>query len=325
MTTRTWPSSHSPTNEQSIRDEDNFDVVTLSELQQGELYIVKIKLVTIALFQGWQDETCCFYVLRTDLSDPTRWSEAKYLPNNFDAYPAFDRAGNPSIQLWTQQLKSAIPSNWFSLFEEAKMIQSQWYGYEPNAVDAPYEPPLADREALVSPSQLSYSGAERMEDQTKTEPFKTEVDPQITSQKPNQLQPSETQAKDSGDDQEIIPRSSSLPGDRIAQRKSWSSFFLKKKKSKKSLREKRESVPVDTYPTLAERTETQERLTAPPPEEHAKINKKKPLDSEKPLLNLHTQTNLETDTFMDFRLALAFLDNTPLDPIADFGQQKLVT
>jgi hypothetical protein len=51
-----WPTSHAPTNG-SIKSahsnsEDCLGLVTLSELKQGELYIIKIKLVTIALFQG---------------------------------------------------------------------------------------------------------------------------------------------------------------------------------------------------------------------------------------------------------------------------------
>lgn len=66
-----WPNSHAPkaasaksTNTTSIYEE-SLDQVTLNELQQGELYILKIKLIVVALFQGWNDDMCCFSVLRT--------------------------------------------------------------------------------------------------------------------------------------------------------------------------------------------------------------------------------------------------------------------
>lgn len=55
MASRPWPPSHAPSNDSHIRNEDPFEVVTLNELQQGGLYIVKIKHVTIALFQGKHD------------------------------------------------------------------------------------------------------------------------------------------------------------------------------------------------------------------------------------------------------------------------------
>jgi hypothetical protein len=81
-----WPSSHAPkyasnesTKTASIHEE-TLDHVPTNQLQQGELYIIKIKLIAIALFQGklynisydsfthrclgWDDDMCCFSVLR---------------------------------------------------------------------------------------------------------------------------------------------------------------------------------------------------------------------------------------------------------------------
>ncbi|KAL7330644.1 hypothetical protein PS15p_205555 [Mucor circinelloides] len=137
-----WPNAHVPrtpaesTTTPSVHEE-SLDHVTLNELRQGELYILKIKLIVVALFQGWDDDMCCFSVLRTDLMEELRWSEARYLPNNFDAYLAFDYAGNPPIHLWTKQLREMIPVNWFNMFEEARHMQRQWHisywNPEPNA------------------------------------------------------------------------------------------------------------------------------------------------------------------------------------------------
>lgn len=60
------------------------------------------------------------------------------MPNNFDAYLAFDYSGNPPIHLWTKQLRAVIPANWFNIFEEARHMQRQWnmsyWDPEPNAV-----------------------------------------------------------------------------------------------------------------------------------------------------------------------------------------------
>ncbi|KAI7888363.1 uncharacterized protein EV154DRAFT_518040 [Mucor mucedo] len=126
-----WPNSHAPkatpesTKTSSIHEE-SLELVSFNDLQQGELYIIKIKLIAIALFQGWDDEMCCFSILRTDLLEDLRWSEARYLPENFDAYLAFDYAGNPPIHLWTKHLRAVIPINWFNIFEEARHMQRQW-------------------------------------------------------------------------------------------------------------------------------------------------------------------------------------------------------
>ncbi|ORY98179.1 hypothetical protein BCR43DRAFT_524226 [Syncephalastrum racemosum] len=115
------------------------------DLKQGCLYIVKIRNVSVALFEGWDDDMCCFAVLRSD-STPMRWSEARYIPGDFDAYDAFDDAGNPPVHLWTRHLRVSVPTNWFSIFEEARRKQRSW-GQEP-AVDDFY---YADQEALKKP------------------------------------------------------------------------------------------------------------------------------------------------------------------------------
>lgn len=52
-----WPNSHAPkvtpesTKSSSIHEE-SLELVSFNDLQQGELYIIKIKLIAIALFQG---------------------------------------------------------------------------------------------------------------------------------------------------------------------------------------------------------------------------------------------------------------------------------
>ncbi|KAI8344443.1 hypothetical protein BC941DRAFT_10053 [Chlamydoabsidia padenii] len=55
-----------------------------------------------------------------------RWSEARYLPGDFDAFDAFDDAGNPPVYFWTRYLRIQVPVNWFSLFEEARRRQRMW-------------------------------------------------------------------------------------------------------------------------------------------------------------------------------------------------------
>ncbi|KAI8644640.1 hypothetical protein BD408DRAFT_413027 [Parasitella parasitica] len=94
-------------------------------LQQGALYIIKIKQVSLALFEGWNDDMCCFSILRSEV-EPLRWSDARQLPGDFDIYNAFDECGNPPIHLWSRYLRVGVPSNWFSIFEEAKRKQRQW-------------------------------------------------------------------------------------------------------------------------------------------------------------------------------------------------------
>lgn len=55
-----------------------------------------------------------------------RWSHARYLPGDFDAFDAFDEAGNPPVHLWTRYLRVDVPINWFVIFEEARRKQREW-------------------------------------------------------------------------------------------------------------------------------------------------------------------------------------------------------
>lgn len=50
----------------------------------------------------------------------------RYLPGDFDAFDAFDDAGNPPVYFWTRYLRIQVPVNWFSLFEEARRRQRMW-------------------------------------------------------------------------------------------------------------------------------------------------------------------------------------------------------
>ncbi|CAO3618327.1 unnamed protein product [Cunninghamella echinulata] len=68
---------------------------------------------------------CCFAVLRSE-NTPMRWSQARYLPGDFDAFDAFDEAGNPPVHLWTRYLRVDVPINWFTIFEEARRKQREW-------------------------------------------------------------------------------------------------------------------------------------------------------------------------------------------------------
>lgn len=77
----------------------------------------------------------------------------RYLPENFDAYLAFDYAGNPPIHLWTKQLRAVIPINWFNIFEEARHMQRQWNVsyWDPtnnNVVEQPHYYSLTDNPTI---------------------------------------------------------------------------------------------------------------------------------------------------------------------------------
>ncbi|KAI8974117.1 hypothetical protein BDB01DRAFT_838896 [Pilobolus umbonatus] len=100
-----------------LSTEAPFTPVNIDRLVQGGIYILKIKQVTIALFEGSE-------------VDPMRWSEARQLPGDFDIFEAFDESGNPPIHLWARCLRVPVPNNWFSMFEEAKRKQRQWAIYQ---------------------------------------------------------------------------------------------------------------------------------------------------------------------------------------------------
>ncbi|CDS07860.1 hypothetical protein LRAMOSA01809 [Lichtheimia ramosa] len=108
-----------------IMVDDPLPNIEHDDLKQGSLYIIKIRNVCVALFEGWDDDMCCFSVLRSEAT-PMRWSEARYIPGDFDAYDAFDDAGNPPVHLWSRQLRVQVPINWFSIFEEARRKQRLW-------------------------------------------------------------------------------------------------------------------------------------------------------------------------------------------------------
>ncbi|SAL96508.1 hypothetical protein [Absidia glauca] len=105
--------------------EGSLEPLEHEDLKQGALYIIKIHHVSVGLFQGWNDDMCCFAVLRSE-NVPMRWSQARYLPGDYDAYDAFDEAGNPPVHLWTRYLRVEVPINWFAIFEEARRKQREW-------------------------------------------------------------------------------------------------------------------------------------------------------------------------------------------------------
>ncbi|ORX50879.1 hypothetical protein DM01DRAFT_1384621 [Hesseltinella vesiculosa] len=107
-------------------DASTFLPIAHDDLVQGSLYILQLKLISIGLFEGWDDDMCCFSLLRTEAAT-MRWSRARYLAYDFDAYDAFDPAGNPPVYFWARYLKTHIPHNWFLLFEEARQRQRLWH------------------------------------------------------------------------------------------------------------------------------------------------------------------------------------------------------
>ncbi|RUS34670.1 hypothetical protein BC938DRAFT_479190 [Jimgerdemannia flammicorona] len=133
------------------------------DLQQGKLYLLKINSVKLALFEGWNDDMCCFNLLRED-AVPMRWSEARYLPGDFSAFDAFDSTGNPSIEMWRKSLRYPVPQNWFGMFEEARRKQRVWAnGGDDDALpvvgsehDVPYTiPPLPPTPPPTTSPQVS--------------------------------------------------------------------------------------------------------------------------------------------------------------------------
>ncbi|KAI9304658.1 hypothetical protein BJ944DRAFT_288467 [Cunninghamella echinulata] len=125
---RWHPSQSSTSHDRKIASglwEGTLQPIEHEDLKQGALYIIKIHHVSVGLFQGWNDDMCCFAVLRSE-NTPMRWSQARYLPGDFDAFDAFDEAGNPPVHLWTRYLRVDVPINWFTIFEEARRKQREW-------------------------------------------------------------------------------------------------------------------------------------------------------------------------------------------------------
>jgi len=95
-------------------------------LRQGQLYLIRVRMVKLALFEGWNDDSCLVFSILRDEHTPMRWSEGKYLAGDFDIYEAFDSNGNPPVWIWKDFLGTEIPKNWFNMFEEARRRQSDW-------------------------------------------------------------------------------------------------------------------------------------------------------------------------------------------------------
>ncbi|KAL9548973.1 hypothetical protein MBANPS3_005426 [Mucor bainieri] len=285
-----WPNAHAPktpaesTTAPSVHEEA-LDHVTLNELQQGELYILKIKLIVVALFQGWDDDMCCFSVLRTDLLDELRWSEARYLPNNFDAYLAFDYAGNPPIHLWTKQLRAMIPVNWFSMFEEARHMQRQWnisyWNPEPNAtvmmIEDDYQQqstPVSVNDDHLEPSQGpdQFDGDDEQNNTTKAvdnntapqEATTTTIVPKsdlFLSELPTNLDPSLAHSP-------IVAKTNPTPAMRLQNQYIRSTFDVPQPQEHQSTIEEKQLLPAVTKPQVksskSEGTRTQRTKSSSP-------------------------------------------------------------
>ncbi|OZJ04216.1 hypothetical protein BZG36_02950 [Bifiguratus adelaidae] len=98
-------------------------------LIQGRLFLLKLRRITFGLFEGWDDDMCCFSVLRED-SGPLRWSAARYVPLTFNAYPSFDSFGNPLLDLWQHILKKPLPENWRRLVDESRRREAFWWEFQ---------------------------------------------------------------------------------------------------------------------------------------------------------------------------------------------------
>jgi hypothetical protein len=100
----------------------------VDDLQQGNLYLLKMQSVKVALFEGWHDDMVIFSVLREE-SSPMRWSDSRVLAGQFQVFAAFDPDGNPPILAWDKTLKTPVPAHWFLIFEEARRFQRAWSPY----------------------------------------------------------------------------------------------------------------------------------------------------------------------------------------------------
>ncbi|KAI7853884.1 hypothetical protein BDC45DRAFT_146306 [Circinella umbellata] len=73
-----WQTSNTLEKKQNSKPKSlsTLEPVHHDDLTKGSLYIVKINHVSITLFEGWDDEMCCFSILRSE-AVPLRWSEAR--------------------------------------------------------------------------------------------------------------------------------------------------------------------------------------------------------------------------------------------------------
>jgi len=106
--------------------------VHAQDLQQGNLYLVKLQFIKLALFEGWHDDMVVFSLLREE-STPLRWSDTRLLVDQFQVFAAFDVDGNPAIFTWEKLLKASLPARWFEMFEEARRFQRDWAPYSDHA------------------------------------------------------------------------------------------------------------------------------------------------------------------------------------------------
>ncbi|KAI9496429.1 hypothetical protein BDB00DRAFT_808857 [Zychaea mexicana] len=93
---------------------------------------------------------------------------SRFLPGDFEAFDAFDEAGNPPVHLWTRYLQVEVPTNWFALFEEARRKQREWKGgieeqqHRPSQLLSPHSPPSTniltdDHQRIISDYALQSS------------------------------------------------------------------------------------------------------------------------------------------------------------------------
>lgn len=131
----------------------------VDSLRQGQLYLLRSRMVKLALFEGWNDDACLVFSVLREEANPMCWSEVKYLAGDFDAFEAFSPDGNPPIWVWKRVLGTDLPHHWFRMFEEARRRQSDWnavYGEESTENELSNRPIVlagtgADNDGTTSP------------------------------------------------------------------------------------------------------------------------------------------------------------------------------
>lgn len=120
---------------------------------------------------------------------------ARYIPGDFEAYNAFDHAGNPPVHLWTRYLRVSVPINWFAMFEEARRKQREWMQFnrpneivevEPQRTDLYSNPSTAAASTnIVDPALQSYPSVSSLP--TESKPLGL-IDPQVFQKQQQQQQ-----------------------------------------------------------------------------------------------------------------------------------------
>jgi len=134
------------------------NMLDVDSLRQGQLYLLRSRMVKLALFEGWNDDACLVFSVLREEANPMCWSEVKYLAGDFDAFEAFGPDGNPPIWNWKLALGTNLPHHWFRMFEEARRRQSDW-----NAV---YGEDSAENELSNRPITLAGTGDSTQNDGT---------------------------------------------------------------------------------------------------------------------------------------------------------------